>query len=67
MFNKYPYTDMHEMNLDWIISTVKELQEKFDTKFEELTREALDKLFIDTMYIAETETLVLQLSVRSNN
>lgn len=24
-FNKYPYTDFHELNLDWIIQTVKDL------------------------------------------
>lgn len=26
-FNKYPYTDFHELNLDWIMKTVKELFE----------------------------------------
>lgn len=25
--NKYPYTDFHELNLDWVISTVKQLTE----------------------------------------
>ena len=24
-FNKYPYTDFHELNLDWILKTVKDL------------------------------------------
>lgn len=24
-FNKYPYTDFHELNLDWVLKTVKEL------------------------------------------
>lgn len=24
-FNKYPYTDFHELNLDWILATVKNL------------------------------------------
>ena len=22
-FNKYPYTDFHELNLDWILSQIK--------------------------------------------
>lgn len=30
MFNKYPYTDMHELNLDWILAKMKELDEKVD-------------------------------------
>lgn len=24
-FNKYPYTDFHELNLDWVLETVKNL------------------------------------------
>lgn len=30
IYNKYPYTDFHEMNLDWIIDRVKEYMEKYD-------------------------------------
>ena len=24
-FNKYPYTDFHELNLDWVLSTIKKI------------------------------------------
>lgn len=27
---KYPYTDFHEMNLDWLLKTVKDLQEVYN-------------------------------------
>lgn len=26
MFNEYPYTDFHELNLDWVIATIKTLK-----------------------------------------
>lgn len=28
MFNKYPYTDFHELNLDWILSKIKEMSQE---------------------------------------
>lgn len=31
MFNKYPYTDFHELNLDWFLSEFKTLQQSFTT------------------------------------
>lgn len=30
MFNNYPYTDTHELNLDWILKKMKELKIEFD-------------------------------------
>lgn len=29
-FNRYPYTDFHELNLDWIISKLKDLKDAID-------------------------------------
>ena len=30
MFNEYPYTDFHEMNLDWILEKMKEMSASID-------------------------------------
>lgn len=29
-FNKYPYTDFHELNLDWVLNMLKELDKEWD-------------------------------------
>lgn len=29
-YNKYPYTDFHELNLDWVIGFLKELNQEWD-------------------------------------
>ena len=40
MYNKYPYTDLHELNLDWILTKVKELEARLDGIKEEILAEA---------------------------
>lgn len=39
MFNRYPYTDLHELNLDFILAQMKELQNAMDG----LLQEAIDQ------------------------
>lgn len=49
VFNKYPYTDFHELNLDWILKEMQSLQTQMDglldTAIEEATKAA--KEYVD--------------------
>ena len=44
MYNKYPYTDLHELNLDWILKEMKELDERLDNAIEEIKAEVIVEL-----------------------
>ena len=43
MFENFPYTNFHEMNMDWIIKVVKDFLEKY-THIQETIQEGLDDL-----------------------
>ena len=50
MFNQYPYTNLHNLNLDWIISRVKELGNRVDSfsaELREYVREYLSEFLRD--------------------
>ena len=42
IFNNYPYTDFHEMNLDWVIRILKEMDARIDELKDEILREAIE-------------------------
>lgn len=29
-FENFPYTDIHELNLDWLLAVIKQMQEKIE-------------------------------------
>lgn len=57
MFNGYPYTDMHELNLDWCIAKLKELDKRVDEITDEIAAEVYEKA-VD--YIDENLAGVIQ-------
>lgn len=64
MFNSFPYSDFHELNLDWILSKIKEFQDWFDNlNVEDEIKAEVDKYFnqvmIQAIYDEETETITL--------
>lgn len=57
MFNAYPYTDMHELNLDWCIAKLKELDKRVDEITDEIAAEVYEKA---VEYIDENLAGVIQ-------
>lgn len=63
---KYPYTDFHEMNLDWILSQMKNLDIRMENFTEEVKEEilpivqqAIEEGLIDIAYDDTTNTIIM--------
>ena len=67
--NSYPYTDFHEMNLDWIITQVESLTTKVDNIMSDKVVEEIEKYFNTlmpkTVYNESTTTITLSIEVKS--
>ena len=47
--NNYPYTDFHEMNLDWIITQTETLTQKVDEIMSDAVLKTIDRYFNSIM------------------
>ena len=66
MYNKYPYSDLHELNLDWILREMKDLQAAMEGLLEEAIKVTKEyaKEYIDSQLAAiEDDFATLQHNV----
>lgn len=71
MFNEYPYTDFHELNLDFILKKMKELEGQLEIIKQEAIEAATEnaKVYIDEQlnsFYTEFDALKLQFAAVSN-
>lgn len=69
-FEQFPYTNFHELNLDWIIKKVKQFQNSIDNingQITEIVQEYLSSVEMNAMYVADTETIILKFEEVSDN
>ena len=67
MLNQFPYANFHELNQDWIVKTVQNLENAVNNLSVEGIKEYIDQYFnqlmINATYDANTETITLQRGV----
>jgi hypothetical protein len=62
-YERFPYTDFHDLNLDWVIAKIKQLSDKVDNDIEMAIREVLADMFVRIVYDAETETIMFDVTL----
>lgn len=65
MFESFPNTNFHELNLDWILNQIKEFRAWFDNlNVEDEIKAKVDKYFnnvmIQAIYDKDSKTITLQ-------
>lgn len=60
MFNKFPYTDFHELNLDWILDKIKQFENDFYVNLSQTITENVNKLLPNVVYNEEKRQIKLK-------
>lgn len=62
---EYPYSNFHQLNLDWLLNEMKRVTDWIDNTASEdiqnIINQKFNELMLDATYVEETETLVLAL------
>lgn len=67
-WNKYPYTDFHELNLDWLLNEVSTIEHRIDELHDQLKQELTTELKIyvnEQIAVLENEVATLNNRVTS--
>lgn len=60
MFNQYPYTDFHELNLDWILSELKQFRTDFYDNLLDTIVSYINQILPNVIYDKNNENITLQ-------
>ena len=68
MAHKYPYTDYHDLNLDWVIKNIEEVKDMLKIILEggadKIVEDYLNKLLPVAIYDADNERITLSVAVK---
>lgn len=62
LFEQFPYTNFHELNLDWLLKRVKEMEKEFEdykASVTDIIKENLSELAFSAIYDAGERTIYL--------
>lgn len=62
-FEKFPYTNFHGMNLDWILAKLKEIDENFNENLTQTVIDKINELVVISAYDPVTETLTIDFQI----
>lgn len=61
VFEQFPYTNMQNANMDWVLTIIKKIENDIDSDFsqyiEEWVEQNYNRLFFNAAYYPDTETI----------